>query len=447
MQSLTSPGRRAPNYLLAASVAVLVAMPSMVQASPPVTMEELDVLALQENQNLQAFDARALELRQQAQFEAQRRPEPMLEVMLDVSAPWTPHFTTGQMIRLMQPIPRGGARQAQAAPTRAAVGVVTSRKRDQSLSILRDTRLDIIELARIDARIGLLQEERELIEDALGIADARTPLGGGEYDDFFQLELARETVLDRVAELKSVRASRQARLSARLGGDSPVSSADTIAAEVLTSWSVELPDREELVDLVRESAPGLATLSAQQRELGQRIELVDQRQRPWPTLIVGYTNRPAMWEMDGPRDQMIQVGVSMALPIFGGQYDAEASRWQAAAQAVEAELVQESRDAVGELLGLIAQWDSDRRRLKRHHQELVPLADDLAGRVLIGMELGERSAAEYLLAVRQEIELQGRIIELQAAQLRRLMEIQHLTGGAVGQGEPWAYPEIEGERR
>lgn len=433
-------------HLLVAALAGL-ALPATADAATPVAQSEvetMDALALENNQSIHAFDARIDSARQRAEFEQSRWPEPRIEYMLDVSAPWTPHFTTGHMVRVMQSIPRGGARSARAAPARAEQNVAQSEQVTESLKLLRDLRLDVVALARIEARIELLEDEKGLIDDALGVVEAIAPLGEGDHGDFFQLELARETVLDQLASLEADAQSRRAEMAARMGVPTDHVEEMQFPADVLDDWLVELPPPDDVVELARKREPRLASLEARASVADARIDLVDQRQRPWPQLMAGYANMPPMWDMDGPRDQMLQFGVSMELPIFGSQYDAEASQWQAERQAIERDRVQLRDDVRGRVEELLAGWTTDRERLRRHETELLPLASDLARRVLIGMELGERSASEYLLAVRQEVELEGRMIELRAALLERLMELQRLTGGRLGADQAWAYPALNG---
>ncbi len=408
---------------------------------------EIDALALENNESIHAFDARIRQAQSEAESYERQWPEPTLEYMLDISAPWTSHFSTGHSIQLMQAIPRGGAREAQGAPARAASRVELSRQDAATLELLRDLRLDMVALARLAARIELLDEERQLIEDAIGVVEQIAPLGEADHGDFFQLELARETVVDELARLRSERESRQAAMAARMGVDTARVEQMAFPADVLDEWLVELPPTERLVELARENEPLLATLDAEASVAAARVDLVDERRRPMPRLMAGYSNMPPMWEMDGPRNQMLQFGIAFELPLFGSQYDAEASQWQAAQKAIEQDRTQQTTEIRGRVEELLSGWNTDRERLRRHERELAPLAADLAERVLIGMELGERSASEYLLAVQQEVELEGRMIELRAALLERLMEIQRLTGGEIGADQAWAYPMAQGETR
>lgn len=403
-------------------------------------IEVLDTLALENNQRIHAFDTRAEAALLEAEFEERRWPEPVVEYMVDVSAPWAGHFTTGHMIRVMQRIPRGGARQRRGAPGRAAADVAQAKKDEELLDLLRDLRLDVVELARVDARLRLLDDEIGLIEDATAIVAEVAGLGRVDHAELLQLELAREAAVDRQSTMRSKEATKRAVMASRIGVERGELEEVEITAELLKDWSAEIPTREELIELARQYDPTLDRLDAEIAVAQARVELVNERNRPWPSVMAGYSNRPPMWDVDGPRSQMFQLGVSIPLPIFGSQYDPEAARWEAVQTAAEQERAQRVAEISGEVDELLDEWDSDLERLARHERELLPMADDLARQILIGVELGERSAAEFVLAVQQEVQVEGRIIELRADLLVKLVHLQRLTAGTIGTDQPWAYP-------
>ena len=407
-------------------------------------IEVADRLALEHNQSITAFESRIEESRYRAESIEGRWPEPMVEYMADISAPWTPHTTTGHMIRLMQQIPLPGARSRQAAPARSGEEAARVGQVEAQADLLRDIRRDAVELARIEAQLELIADEIGLIDDALSTAEAVAPFEGGDYGDFYQLELARESAVDRRSQLRSNRQARRTSMAARIGVERSDIDELEFSGALLEEWLTEVPDRDELVGWAQRTEPELARLDAEAGIAAAEVERVDEQRRPWPSVMAGYSNMPPMFEMDGPRSQMFQLGVSIRLPISGGRYDAEASQWQAASQAIEQDRSQTRRELTGQIDELLDDWETDRGRLQRHLQELAPLASDLAEQVLVGMEVGERTASDFLLALQQEIELEATIIDLRAEQLQRLMEFQRLTGGAFGDESPWAYPETYG---
>lgn len=436
-------------------VAVGVAVAMVGWSSPAVAepsesaqqLRTIDRLALEHNGSLEAYDARIRRSEYEAERETTGWPEPRLEYMGQLGAPWTPHGAMGHRIQVMQQIPLWGARDARAEPVRAERRVEQHRRTAAGADIFAELRADAVEIARIEARIELAEDEVGLLEDALGVVEATAPFEGGQHGDFFQLELAREQAADRIENLRADRQARLEAMAARIGMEIGHIEETRFASEILDDWRKDLPDRAELMEMVAREEPQLKAMESEAETAAAQIDLVDERTRPWPSVMVGYSNMPPMWEMDGPRAQMLHFGVGVALPIFGARYDLEASQWQQARRAVELDRRQRLRELRGDVEAVVVEWEHDRRRLQRHQREMLPLATDLAEQLIIGMELGERSASEFLLALRQEIEVEGRVIDLKAAQLQRQMRIQRLTGGAFGADEPWAYPEEFGGSR
>lgn len=434
--------------VLVTGLAVLVVPATAPADGAASQIEEIDRLAIEQNQSIQAFESRIRQSESEAEYHQSRWPEPRLEYMSDISAPWTPHFTTGHMVQIMQEIPRGGARDARAGPAQAEADVSRQQQQEVKADLLRDLRLDVVELARIQARLELIEDEIGLLDDALGVLEATAPLDDrSDHGDFYQLELARESAVDQRDRLESMRQARRATMASRIRVGSEQIEGMGFSADLLEEWLTDLPGFDEIVEMARGGDPELARLEAEAEVADARIELVDERTRPWPQLMAGYSNMAPMFEMDGPRSQMIQLGISIPLPIWGSQYDLEASQHQEARRAVDQQRTQYADELEGRVRELLWRWETDQRRLERFERELIPLATDLAEEVLVGMEVGERTASDFLTALRQEIEQEGQLIDLRAEQLERLMQLQRLTGGRLGAEEPWAYPqELRGER-
>lgn len=410
----------------------------------------MDALLLNENQALKAFESRSRRLQLQAEQAESAWPEPSFEYMLDLSAPWSPHFESTHSFRVMQMIPRSGSREAQGAPARAEAASEYVEQRAAAQDLLRDGRLDLLALARLEAREALYEEERRIIDDALEVLAGLIPVGRGEHGDLLQLELARESLLDEVETLRNEREEVLRGMAARAGTElSEVRDVlEGIRLSALLKESIgALPPEEELLQWAREEEPGLGRFEASQEVVDARIRLVDERVRPMPELMAGYMNGPPMWEMDGPRMQMFQLGVKIPLPVFRRQYDLEGASWQEAAASIQEEQGQYLRELEGRIEALRIRWESAQRRLQRYERELVPMAEDYARQILVGLELGERTSTEFLLAMRQEIALSRQMIELQYRRGTAEIELQRWTGGRLGAESSWAYPMSVGVER
>jgi outer membrane protein TolC len=435
-------------------VASAIALATGLLAALPVSAGEgvveigqLDALIESDNQSLRAVEERAEASRLEATAAEEQWPQPMLEYMFEVGAPWAGHLSTGHMVQVMQRVPRRGAREALAEPARAEAALWDARRDAQRMDLYRAIRVDLIELARLGEQIALRDEEAGLLRDALAVVETRLDLGRADHSELFQLELARESALDERRDLLARWEARREELVARVGVDGDELELGGLLEGLLDEWLREAPRDLASVDgWVREHEPGLKAMEAEADVAASRVALVDQRLRPWPAVMVGYSNMPPMWEMEGPRAQMFQVGFSVELPVFRRQYDAEGARWQAMSGSALSDRSQAEEEAVAAARGVASTVSSRVERIERFQRELLPLAEDLGRQVLISMEIGERTASDLLVAVQQEVALQARLVDLRAALLTDLVELQRWTGGRFGEGTPFAYPQGDSRR-
>lgn len=415
------------------------------QGASPVA--RLDALALDKNQSLTSIKTRQRAADQAGRAEQARWPQPRLGYTLDVMAPWMGAHSIGHSIQVSQELPLPGARERMSAPWEAERELIGAEYGEVRADLFRDLRLALVELARIDGRLALIEEESGLMNDALGVIEAVLPLGKASRGDYLQLEIALERAQDAAQVLRARREALEQELWAKVGLGAEEEESLPDLEGLLTSWEADLPAEEVLIEWALGSSPKLLRSLAAEEVAQAQVKLVDERVRPWPELMVGYANTAPMWSELEPRSQIFQIGVSMPIPLVRGQYGAEASRWQEEAQALAEARGQEEKGLAAQIRAALVEIESEGARLRRFEEELAPLAGDLARDFLIGVELGERTSSEYLLALRQEVELEAEVVELRAAVLVGLIELQRLTGGRLGAGTAWAYPEEQGGER
>lgn len=406
-----------------------------------------DALALRHNKFLSSFTSRKYAAEAAGRAERLKWPQPRLGYTLDVMTPWMGSHSIGHSVQISQELPLPGARERMAVPWEAERARIDAEFVREKGDLLRDLRLDLIELARLDGRLALIADEAGLMSDALAVIEALLPVGRATRSDLLQLEIALERAQDRAEVLRAQRQALEARLWAKVGR-SEEAPAGLLALEgLLTSWTAEVPEEEVLIEWVHAFSPDLQQTLAEEEAAYAQVQLVDEQVRPWPEVMVGYANTAPMWSELEPRSQIFQVGISVPIPLMRRQYGAEASRWQEEAAALADVRAQQIKEVEAQVQGLLVELESDVARLGRYEQELTPLAGDLARDFLIGVELGERTSTEYLLALGQEVELEAEIVDLRAAVLAGYVELQRLTGGRFGADTAWAYPEwIGGER-
>jgi outer membrane protein TolC len=111
---------------------------------------------------------------------------------------------------------------------------------------------------------------------------------------------------------------------------------------------------------------------------------------------------------------MVSFGVSLPLPWDrGNRQDREAAAKLATAEQARAQREEALRAHVGEVRAMLAEWQSDRSRLSRYRDELVPFSRERARAALAAYQGGRTSIAELLAARRNESEVRQQQVQLE----------------------------------
>lgn len=448
-------GRRSSPGILVASLLVCLAPSAYAEngerGEDQDVVSWLDAQILNENQVLAGFGARQDALGSRARGVEESFPQPMVEYMLDVSAPWMAHTTTGHMVQVMQTLPLPGSRGRRAEPFRREAQLEALAYRVAALDLLRESRGDLVELVRIDEELKLLREEEDLLDEAVEVVRAVTPVSRGGQGMLLELELRREGLLDRREVLGGEREEVLVRLASRTGLAQEVLR-ERLRGEALTKiWDEEwgeIAAKPRLEEWALRGEPGLQMLEGREAVLRARRRALEEELRPSPQVMLGYMNEPPMWEMTGPRMEMIRVGVQVAVPIFRQQNNHEGRAIENAQVELTRAQEEYERGLRARLSEAYLRWENARSREERYRRELLPLAEDMSRQLLVDIEIGEKSIADFLLAITREIEVERGLLAVEVREREALLDLQRATGGKVGESTNWAYPEeVRGEER
>ncbi|MFU8803994.1 MAG: TolC family protein [Bradymonadaceae bacterium] len=411
---------------------ILLAMtcaPVFAQAEEmPKTPREYERFALEHHPALRAQQHIWRGSLKEAEAVESRWPQPMLGYNAEIGTFWSPQVGVTHMAMVSQTVPWPGVLDKMAEPARRQAVGEQERFDGLARQIVHDVRVSLVDIARIDALDALLGEQRELYEEAVLILEATMATGRADYGDILRLTTAAEMLADRQDMLRSRREQSVASLREFLDVEP-----NTPLQFEFEGAESPLEVREQRVDVgaalaqMSEHHPELATLRAQGARADAQGAAARSRRMPWPTVSLGYGNMPMMGG-EG-REDMFLVGFSIPLPIFARQYSAEVERFELQRSAFQEQERATSRRLAAQIEASATRIDESMRRLARFRTELLPLAGDVTERMLIEMELGRRTATDYLLAVQQQLELESSLIELKATIARELARLNLLTGG------------------
>jgi outer membrane protein TolC len=403
----------------------------------PTTPREYERFALEHHRGLWAQRERWIANEREAEAMESRWPQPMFGYDAEIGTPWSRTGVT-HMAMVSQTIPWPGVLEAQAEPARRQALVEVARFDALALQIVFDVRAILIEIARIDAVSELVEEQRKLYGEAIRIVESTMGVGRGDYGDVLRLSTASERLSDRLAVLNSQRAQQVAALRELLDVEPGVALVFDFAGEQDPLVSAMEPiTLDAVLDQMREHHPGLQALRAQRARTQAQRDAVASRRKPWPTVRLGYGNMPAMG--GNGREDIILLGFSIPLPVHTRQYELDEEVFGLQGQAIAEEERALERRFASQIEATMTRIDEASARTTRYTNELIPLAADAANRMLYEMELGRRSATDYLLAIQQQLDLEVGVIELRATMARERARLNLLTGGAFETNTPGAF--------
>ena len=352
---------------------------------------------------------------------AGRLPDPQLLLgveNLPVSGPerWslTRESMTMRKVGLMQALPNGARRRAEADVARAAAERVLAEQHLRTLEIRRDTALAWLEryyLERRGALLDELQRENGLLTAAV---DARLSAGGAMPADALGPRVEAVDLADRRDELDAALEQARAALRRWVGAASDVS----LAGE----------PRDYPLDTVRLRAhvhehPELAVYTPATALAQAEVHAAEAARRPDWGVELSYGKRAAAF------GDMVSLQVTMGLPLFAGarQEPAIEVRRQALVR-VEAERAVMLREHQRDLEVDLAGYHALTRQLERLRTLRLPLARQAVDYQLASYRAGRGELRGLLQARRELIETRLRELELEAARAAAAAKLHYIYG-------------------
>ncbi len=373
--------------------------------SEPLTLESALALARRQTPDV-ALQVASVAAAEAATTAAGRLPDPKLTLGID-NLPvdgvdrWslTRDSMTMQKVGLMQDVPNGGKRRAEADIARAVVARARAEQRVRLLEIQRDTALAWLARYYVERRGTLLdglQRENELLQSAV-----EAQLAGGRAlpaDALLPRQEAAD-IADRRDELAGAVARSKAVLRRWIGA---------AADEPLAGDPPAFPiDADHLRAHVHEH-PELAVFVPMTQLAQAEVHAAEAMKRPDWGVELAYGRRGAAF------GDMVSLQFTVGLPLFARtrQEPAIESRRQALNR-VEAERDAMLREHTTDLEADLVEYDTVSRQLARMQELRLPLARQKVDYQFASYRGGKGDLGAVLGARRELIELELRQLELQ----------------------------------
>jgi len=414
---------RAALERLAAMIAIALLGTSLpvVAAEPPLTLAEAQRQAVALSRAPAAQDSAANAAREMATAVAQL-PDPVATVginNLPINGPdaWstTSDFMTMRSVGVMQEFTREDKRRARAERFEREADKSLAEKEARIAAIRRDTALAWLDRYYAEAQAAVLADQIRQARLEIEAAETAYRSGRGNLADVLVARGALATLDDRTSE--SARRVASARIAlARWIGDA--ASAPLAGRPAIDTLAFE----PGTLDADIAHHPEMAVLSRDEELAAAEVRMAESNKKPdWSVQLMYSQRGPAF-------SNMISVNVSVPLQWDPkNRQDRELSAKLALLDQARAEREDRLRAHTAEVRAMLAEWESDRQRLKRYERELLPLASERTSATLAAYRGAKSGLNDVLAARRGEIEVRMQALQLEADAARLWAQLNALV--------------------
>ena len=398
------------------------------QAAPlTLTLDEALRLAQARSRQLPAQDAAATAAREMAAAAGQR-PDPVLKFGVDnlpVNGPdagsLTRDFMTMRTIGVTQEFTREDKRRARAARYEREAETVHASRELTLANLQRDTAMAWLDRFYQERMRDLLLTQREETKLQVEAAEAAYRGGRGSQADVFAARSALAQLEDRIAQAERQVMTARTELARWVGepATQPLGSApgmDTTRLDA-TTLDTQLAHHPELAVMARQALMAQADVAIAQAN----------RKPDWSVEL--------MYSQRGPSySNMVSVGISVPLQWDQkNRQDRELAAKLALVDQAQAELEEATREHTAQARQMLQEWQSNRERLARYENSLLPLAAQRTQAAVAAYRGNAGTLGAVLDARRGEIDTRVEQLRLEMdtarlwAQLNYLAPADHLA--------------------
>ena len=392
----------------------------------PLTLDEALRLAQERSRQLPAQDASAQAARQMA-VAAGQRPDPMLKAginNLPINGPdrfsLTNDFMTMRSVGVSQEFTRDGKLKARAARFEREAEVAEAGRELALANLQRDTATAWLDRYYQERMREVLITQRDEARLQIEAADATYRAGRGSQADLFAARSAVAQIEDRIAQTERQIATANTLLARWVGS----AAAEPLAAPPVLD-AVRL--RPEELESQLAYHPQIAVMFRQEAVARAEADVAQSAKQTDVSVELMYSQRgPAYSNM---------VSINVSIPLQWDQknrQDRELAAKLATVEQMRAQREEETRMHVAEALAMLQEWGSDRDRLRRYDNSLLPLANERTRAAIAGYRGGTGPLAAVLEARRGEIDTRMERLRLEMDAARLWAQLNYLVPAGHG---------------
>ncbi|MGH6610675.1 MAG: TolC family protein [Burkholderiaceae bacterium] len=369
-----------------------------VHAQSALTLERALSLAQDRSRQLVAQDYAAQSAREMAVSAAQL-PDPTLTAginNLPVNGPdrfsLTRDFMTMRSVGVMQQFTRGDKRNARAARFEREAEVAGAGRTLALAELQRDTALAWLDRYYQERMRDVLAAQRDEARLQIEAADATYRGGRGSQADVFLARSAVAQIEDRIAQAERQIAVAKTRLARWIGeaANQPLGTAPSVDAVTFDATDIEHHIYHH---------PQIELLLRQEQVARAEVDMAQANRRSDWTAELMYSQR-------GPAySNMVSINFSIPWQLDrANRQDRELAAKLAQIDQLQAQREEVTREHLADVRSWLQQWRSDRARLARYDDSLIPLSAERTRAALAAYRGNSTPLSTVLEARRMEID-------------------------------------------
>lgn len=390
-------------------------------AQEALTLERALSLAQERSRQLSAQDSAASAAREMA-VAAGQLPDPTLKAginNLPVNGEdrfsLTRDFMTMRSIGVMQEFTRADKREARSARYEREADAALAARELALAKLQRDTASAWLERSYRERVRELLVNQRDEARLQIEAADAAYRGGRGAQADAFAARSAVAQIEDRLAEADRQIATAKTQLARWIG-----ESADRPLGSLPNTDVVRLNQADLDAELAHH--PQIAVMARQEEVARAEADIAQANKKADWSVELMYSQRGSSYSN--------MVSVNLSVPLQWDQknrQDRELSAKLALVEQRRAEREEATREHVAEARAMLQEWRSNRERLTRYDEALIPLSAERTRAALAAYRGSTAPLAGVLDARRAEIDIRIERLRLALDTARLWAQLNYLV--------------------
>ena len=324
-------------------------------------------------------------------------------------------FMTMRSIGVMQEFTRSDKREARSVRFESEAQVAYATRNVTIANLQRETAMAWLERYYSERMREVLTQQHDEAKLQIEAADTAYRTGKGAQADVFAARSAVAQIEDRIAQADRQILAASTKL-ARWIGETATQPLDRLPA--MDKPGVELLQ----LDTVVAHHPQIAVLKRQ-----EDVAQAD--------VMIAKTNKRADWSaelMFSQRGSAFSnmISINLSVPLQWDQknrQDRELAAKLALVEQARAQTEEMTREHAAEIRAMVIEWQSNRERLKRHDESLIPLASERTRAALAAYRGGAGSLTTALEARRGEIDARMERLRLAMDTARIWAQLNYLN--------------------